>query len=76
MGKGSEGLVKLKIKQVGTSFDAFLDDEPIKLDHLMGVNLEMSPTDGNVLTLTYRVCDVDVEVDGIEKEVGFFGERE
>ncbi|WP_339147646.1 MULTISPECIES: hypothetical protein [unclassified Sutcliffiella] len=62
-------MAKLKIKQVKKETEVFLDGEPIKLNYLTAMNLDMSVMNGNYLTLTYRVHDVEIETDQGEIKV-------
>lgn len=59
-------MANLKIKQTGKDTEIFLDDKPVILSKLIEIDLNMNARDGNNLTLTYRVSDVDIETDNVD----------
>lgn len=49
------------------------DGQTIDLRFLKEIKLDMHPEEGNVLTLKYRVLDVDVDLDEAEVERETYG---
>lgn len=62
-------MAKLKIKATGKETKIYLDGEPVELNRLIGISLDMNAKDGNILTLTYRVHEVDIETNDAEVEI-------